>query len=251
MRLWFFSLSVFAGALFLFGHLVYTRGLRRALVFSIFCLAVMVDKEASQGRTHIPDYVVHGNFPKVFGASVVVVLGWYFAFVCSLYLAERILAAWRSRPPGPVMLAALILPIVAFFSLAMEMTGIAMGWWSWSDMRGMIPLSEASASMADMVPYFVRIGSRMTAWAFHALIVFLPYLLLEETALRDRIRNWLKPILTIVYIISLYILTNLTGHADLPIIVCVLTLAGLALRGLELKPPSTYFISASSIGEAS
>jgi len=243
MSPWLLAIPVFVAVSFLFLHLISARGLRRALIFTIFCLIVMIDKEASQGRFHPPDYILHGEFPRIFGASIVVVLGWYFAFVCSWYLSERILTAMRLKhPPKPAMLIILIALLVAMFSLAMEMTGIAMGWWEWTDMRGRLsPLSEASITLAGMLPYWQRIGTRITAWAFHSLVVFVPYLLLEETRLRDRLPNWSKPLLSLAYIAAMYIITNLTGHADMIIIGVILLIVAITTNKFDLTPPSTFF----------
>lgn len=230
------------------GMLVYhsfrANGARWSLIFFLFTLAVMIDKEKSQQRRidhgFDPDYIVSGGFLRLFDAPVVVLVGWIFTFYLSWFLARSILE--RSRRMRVYIVPHIILAslFVATFSMAMEITGINLGWWEWTG-----PFNDPVTISENFI--FVQQGGRMTAWMFHSLIIYCPFFLLENSSMRKitgishpvigpAADTVIKLVISVAFIASMYISTNLSNHKDILIIGTVYLLLLVFFRKTRFLP---------------
>lgn len=150
--------SATVGLLLLVYYGVRTWGWRRTAVFFVSSLLLMALKERGSAL-YEHEYVVRDSLLKIGGVAPLIPIGWTFAFAVSWMLAEGVVERIRGRADLLFPTVALASVGVISVSVAMETTGVAMGWWTWS-------INNPSPH------HFWESLLRSPAWGYHGIMMF-------------------------------------------------------------------------------
>ena len=137
---------------------VRTWGWRRTAIFFVSSLVLMALKERGSAL-YEHEYVVRDSLLKIGGVAPLIPIGWTFAFAVSWMLAEGIVERVRGRTDLLFPTVALASVGVISVSVAMETTGVAMEWWTWS-------INNPSPH------HFWESLLRSPAWGYHGVMMF-------------------------------------------------------------------------------